>query len=354
MLRPTLLCVVLLALPGHQLATKYVAESRVEIESTLEYTLATTEFSMERDGEPVQAQGFGSGESTQKSHGKWIDHVVAVSDGKPTKVRRTFSELAQATSMRMGENEREVEFDTPLEGLTLELSSGAEAKVEAEVVDGTAPSDSTLLDGHALTLQLDALLPTDAVEENGSWDLDSDAIRTALGIALQNKLYVRPDAGAPAGGEEGGQGRRGGFGGGGGGARSRIFELAEWKGKATLQGEEDVDGTACWIVKLEISAEGELPAPEPRAGGRRGDQVEFFPGERGLANTFEIKLDGALNFAKNESRPQQLELEGSIRIEMNSERTRQEVTTRTHSVQEGKLEIGVEVRPVEAAKEEQK
>lgn len=345
MLRSALLCSSLLLLPGQRLATKYTAESKLSVDTRFEASLETTEFTMERDGEPVEGRGFGSGGTTVKRHSQWTDHVLTVADGKPTKLRRTFDELEQTTSMRMGENEREVEADAPLEGVTIELTIGDDGKVASAVVDGTEPSDSALIEGHELTLQFDALLPGEAVEPAASWELDKDAIRTALGVGLQEKLFVRAqDAAVEAGAERGG-GRNGGR--GGGNRNARLFELADWSGKGILKGEEDVDGVACWVIELELKGGGELPTPEARAGGRRGGGAPELAlagfAERAIDNPFEIELEGTLKFAKGDQRPVALELEGSARLETNMERTMQESTMRIHTVQEGKIELKVGV-----------
>ncbi|TAJ22066.1 MAG: hypothetical protein EPO68_03835 [Planctomycetota bacterium] len=351
MLRSALLCSSLFLLPGHQLATKYTAESKLAVDTRFEMVLETTEFTMERDGEPVEGRNFGGGGTTIKRHSAWTDHVVATADGQPTKLRRSFDDLEQTTSTKMGETEREVESDAPLEGVTLELSIGEDGKVSSEVVDGTAPGDSALLDGHALALQLDALLPSEAVEDNASWDLDKDAIRTTLGVGLTEKLFVRAqDAAAEAGAERGGGGR-GGRGGGGAGRSARLFELAEWTGKAVLKGEEDVDGVACWVIELEIKGDGELPAAPMGGGGRRGGGAFALPSEaRAIENPFEIELEGTLKFSKADQRPVALALEGKARVESNMERTMQESTMRVHTVQEGKIELAISIAAAAEAK----
>jgi hypothetical protein len=346
MLRSVLACSTLLFVPGHTLATKYVAETKYSVESKFELSLETTEMKMERDGEPMEPRGGGGG-STVKRHSVWTDQVLAAVDGKPTKMRRTFDGLEQTTTTKTGESEREVSSDTPLLGLTLELELDEAGKIGVTVVDGDAPSEAALLDGHALALQLDALLPAEPIEDGASWDLDQNAIRTVLGVDLQEKLFVRQPTGeAGAEGAEGGGAR--GNRGGGGGRNNRIFNLAEWSGEAKLQGEEEVDGIACWVVALEIKGEGELPAPEVRAGGRRGQWLSSAAPARG--NPFEIELAGALKFAKAEHRPVALELTGSARLESNMERTIQESTLRIRSVQEGTIEYSITVSPVEAPK----
>jgi hypothetical protein len=354
MLRCALLYSSLLLVPGHQLATKYTVESKLAVDTRFEMTLETTEFTMERDGEPVEGRNFGGGGTSIERHSLWTDHVLATGDGKPTKLRRSFDDLEQTTVIKMGETEREVEAETPLEGVTLELSVGDDGKVSSEVVDGTAPGNSALLDGHALALQLDALLPSDAVEDGASWDLDKNAIRTTLGVGLQEKLFVRAQDAAAEGGGGGG---RGGRGGGGAGLAGRLFDLADWSGKAVLKGEEDVDGVACWVIELELKGGGELPAPQMGGGGRRGGGALSFPlswAAPEIDSPFELELQGTLKFSKADQRPVALALEGTARAESNMESTRQESTTRVHRVQEGKIELSITVAPAVEAKSSEK
>jgi hypothetical protein len=339
-----LACVVTLVAGGVQLETHYAAERAVKIEVTQTSAMSTTTLEMERDGEPVEGRGMGGGMSSKTSHHVvQVDRVVASAEGRPTKVRRTFETLEGESSFTFGEEERKVDMEAPLKGVTLELTAGEGGEVTAEVVDGDKPSDNAMLEGHKLGLALDALLPGKSVDEGATWELDADAARRALGLDVNHALFARPappeDAG---GGDSGGGGRRRGgrMGGGGMGGEGRLLQEAKWEGKATLKAEsEDHEGVACAVVEIELTAEGEMAEPERGSGGgrRRGQLFDQrFETEGAVVGTnYAIKLEGKLYFAIADKRPVGSEIEGTLKIESETERQMGESTFRTHSVREG-------------------
>ena len=85
--------VAVLALAGGQeLTTNYAHEETLAIEIESSFVLETTDFSMERDGEPVEG-GFGGGRgpTSQTRSVSLRDTILEHEDGAPTKVRREFA-----------------------------------------------------------------------------------------------------------------------------------------------------------------------------------------------------------------------------------------------------------------------
>ncbi len=338
-----------------ELRTDYARERALRIEMTTHMELETTSFEMLRDGEPVDSPFGGGDQSTEIDHKLvQVDEVLENDAGRPTRVRRAFETLSAGSSMQFGDQYRDSHHDGPLAGVTLEISLQDGVPV-AEVVDGEEPDDDALLEGHALTLSLDALLPEDAVEAGGSWELESEAILRALGLDLQRVLFARPPGDEEAAdGEEGrGRGGRGGPGGRSFGGGMSLLTNTEWEGQATLDGaSEDHEGIACAVINLEIKGEGSVPEGESGSGsGGRGRERSFSPGSSAsglLDNKHEIELEGRLLFSTDEGRPVLLELEGTVRTESRSERSRGESTMTISTSREGALEIRVLVGSVAA------
>jgi hypothetical protein len=229
----------------------------------------------------------------------------------------------------------------------IELTVDEEGTPSAEIVEGSAPEDETLLEGHALTLALDALLPEGSVEEDASWELDDAAVKRALSLALDAKLFPEPKREEPSGGGGGerGQGRRG-FGRRGSSA-ARLLSGVEWTGKATLvSAATDHEGESCAQVKLELKAEGEIPEPPERGGGGRGFALELgaLAGTAALEGTIQVELEGELFISLARRAPVALELSGQIDTENHTEREgRDGAIIESHSTQSGELSLAVVV-----------
>ncbi|MBL8859626.1 MAG: hypothetical protein JNL28_14050 [Planctomycetes bacterium] len=332
---------------GQTLATKYTTERALKYEISSSMTMETTLVEMERDGEPVEAPGGRGGMKSETEYSEiHIDHVVALEDGKPSKVKRTFEKVGGSSSMTFGEESRDSAIESPFSGITLELTAAKDG-IEVEVTEGKKPDGEGALEGHRLVSFLDGLLSDDAVEVDATWELEKEAITRAMRFDLRKVLYPRPERTGEAGG--GGGGRRGG--GGMRGGASSMLDDVDWKGTAKLISiDKEIDGVACSIIELKIEASGERELPAMR-GGRGG----AFGAEMALENTakYEVHLTGTFAFANKEKRPVKLDLEGKMRIETNNEFSGGGGSMKIHSVQEGKLEVVVECSE-EAAKSEKK
>lgn len=324
----------LLALPfsAETLATKYDTARALRVEIVTSSSQATTSMEMEIDGERVEPRGGMSSETTYKE--THVDHVLAADGGKPTKVRRKFVEVGAEGSMEFGDDSRDLEYESAFDGIEIEIEAGEGDAVDVKVVEGSAPDEDGALEGQRLDSFLDGLLPDAAVEPEGTWDLEKDAIVRALRLDLRSKLFVMkmPETG---GGEEGGGNRRGNR----PQSQSRLAEL-DWKGTAKLaKGTDEVDGVECVVVELQLEASGERELPA--MGGGRRERMLGLP----LENTekTEVKAEGKLWFSTKEARPVKLEVEGKVRSERRSERTTQRGTMKSSQVNEGKLEMTVEV-----------
>ncbi|MAF67669.1 MAG: hypothetical protein CMJ84_18700 [Planctomycetes bacterium] len=327
----------LLTLSGSSISTDYDKLEAVRIETETVYTMETTDFSMTRDGEPVDAPwGRGGGGSEEVRTVVQVDRVVERQDGAPSVIRRSFELIEGSSARERGEEVFESERECPLSEVTLELSLDDEGDVIAEVVEGGEPDDDALLEGHSLTLALDAFLPEGDIDEGDRWDLEAEAVLRALSLDLDAALFPEPEREDDWGGE--GRRGRGGRGGGrmGGGSTSALFKQAEWEGEATLIAmEEDVDGETCVVIQIELEASGDLQEPEFR--GRRDDDVLVRPAGATppVESTYEIELEGRIAFSRELGRPVEGEVEGTILTERNIERSRGESSMTISTVREG-------------------
>lgn len=330
---------------GQTLSTDYAQERalRIEVEST--FAMKTTDFSMERDGEPVEARGGRGGQGSSETRTVvMIDTVLEHGDGTPTKVRREFEAVSAKTVSegRDGE-EMENERECPLHEVTLELVL-ADGDVVAEVVEGSEPDDEALLEGHLLALGLDALLPEDDVEADDDWELDGEMLMRACGLDLDQALFPRPPRQERG---EGGEGRRGGGQRGqrgtrGGGASvTGFFENGDWEANATLEADtEEWEGLVCQVITIEAECTGELPEQE-RGGGGGGGRGGGGGGAFLLStpvipeNSFEVELEGKLLFSVDEGRPVYFELEGTVMTDSIREMNRGEMSMVMSTTREG-------------------
>ncbi len=320
------------------LRTSYERSKDVRVETHTSISIETTAMETTVDGEVRENRG-GMPSQDERREVVLIDRVLAQTDGKPTKVRRTFETLNGKTEATFGDQTREFETESELEGLVVEFTSEGD-EVKAEVIKGSAPSDETALQGHALGLALDAFLPPAEVDGK-AWALDKDDVLAGLSLQLSNAYFPRP---APEGGEGAEAGRPRG-GGGRGNRGTGFLAQADWTGQAKLGEETTHEGEACAVIELEMQAKGEL---EDRGfGARRGGDAFLVSTSAALATVYEVELEGRLLYSKAKRMPVRLELKGKLEIETNMERETDRGSFKLHSRQEGELEMTVSATEVE-------
>lgn len=328
------------------LATDYTQERTLRVETSTTLLMETVDRQVEINGEAREGGGFGGGGSENTTTIIHLDTVLEQEDGVPTKVRRVYESVEGMVEMEGRDGPMEIERESELDGLTLELTAeGDDGEVTAKVEDGDSPDDDALLEGHSLTLALDALLPADGVEAETTYEVDGDALMAALGMDLAPKLFRRAEAGGDRGeGREGrGGGRGGGRRGGGGGNSNRLFEGADWTIEAEVESlDEEWEGQTVAKINFEIEGEGTLE-DEERGGGRGGrgggggGGGVFLPTSMApvFETEFQIELEGTLYYAIDAKHPVRLEIEGSIESEQLTEREFRDTTMTIYAVNEG-------------------
>jgi hypothetical protein len=343
--------------PG--LRTDYGVQRTLRITSDTALSTELSEFSMERDGEPVDAS-FDPGGSSSSDTRHVVEHftVSEHDSGRPTVVLRAFEEARGLSERSMRGESQGIDRESPLEGAVVRVSI-EDGERHVEIVEGDGPDDEELLQRFRPQLDLDLLLPPPDAD-GGAWDLERAAIVAALGLDLERVLFPEPereprDSGGRGDGE---RGRRGGPGpGSGGGSLVPMLMRADWEGNATPVGEEDLDGVRCAVIELVIEAEGEVDEPEGGFGpsrerrGRSPEPARAAPAP--LATTYAVEIKGRLWFALEARHPLRLELEGEVTVERTSERERGESTLSMRMVLTGTFERTVVVTAVDKEEEAQ-
>ena len=336
---------------GSTLATDYTADRSLRVERRIHTTSEVVDMVMIVDGEEMEGRGCGGGASERTLTITTVDKVLEHEEGAPTRVRRTLETLSTEGIMSMRGEERDFERTSDAEGAVLDLSRAENGDLEVKVEEGSEPEGADFA-SLELTLELDALLPSEEVEAGGTWDLESEAIVRGLGMGLEGSLFGRPSMGADRGGRgEGGGGRggRGGFGGGRGGFGLETMTGLEWKGEAKLAEEtETVDELECLVIELELEADGALPEREwgggrGGRGGGGGGALELGATASRLETTVEVELEGRMLWSLAENRLVSLELEGDFTMQMERTMSRGDREMEMSSTTEGAVEFKVSV-----------
>jgi hypothetical protein len=336
---------------GKTLSTKYTTEHALKVAFESSSTTEMTTMEMEIDGEPAPNRGGGGGGKTEMTREEvHVDRVLEATDGKPTKMRRTFEKVGGTMTNARGDND----FSSPFQGITVELERAKDG-ISSSVVEGKAPDADKALEGQQLELFIDGLLPKGDVDVDATWDLDKDAIVRALRLDVQRNMYPPPerpsDGGGGGRGGGGGGGRRGGGMGGGMMGGGGGMDKYDWKGTAKLTSlDKEVEGVKCAVVELKLEASGEREMPAFGGGGPRPkkDMLELASALENTS-TYSVTLEGKLYFDVKDRRPVKLDLEGHTKTESKMESTQNDHSRKSHFVSEGKLTYKVEVSEETAA-----
>jgi len=341
-MKATIPALSLLLIPAADLTIDYTAERSLEVTIETEVTSETTHSLMEIDGEPFErGNRFGGGGSEFGREVVFTETVLEHDDGAPTEVKRAFDTVEGTRTIAMGEESRDFDVESPMEGVTLILTL-EDDEVTAELEDDGDAERSEMLEGHSVTNLLHGLLPGG---DDESWEPSGEAIAAALLLDVEGALFPPPQVDEGDGGEGRGRGR--GMRAPRGGSALGFLGDAEWDAEAELTDRtEDVDGVECSVIELTFEAEGDMP--ERSFGGRGGRAFGLAGTEVLVENTFEVELTGALYFSVEERRPVMLELEGEFIQETLTERDTERGEFRLERTQEGTIEHTITITSEDA------
>ena len=306
---------------GETLVTKYDENRTFEVSVSQEIKSETTAMSLTVDGEERGGDRMRGGPTESSYTWSYTDQVMAATEGAPTKVQRSFGDIGGETSRSMRGEERTVDMESAFDGITV-VFSNENGEVEVEVTEGEAP-DGERLEGHALTLPLDGLLPDGEVEIGDTWEISGEAFVAALGLETRGKLIDRPERPERGGGEgrgRGGRGRGGMF--GGGNRQAGMIAGGDWTVQATLTEETaEESGLDCMVIEIEAEVEGTPPAREGRGGRDFSMRAAVSPEVQ--ESEYEGEFKGQLLWSKDEQRPVALTVEGEYTLESSMSRETQ-------------------------------
>jgi hypothetical protein len=340
-----------------ELNTRYDTERKLTVSIETSQTMETVASEMTRDGEPMEGFGgrSGGGGTESSLECTYTDTLLSADEGAPTRMEREYGDVTRTTTVGFGEESRDMDRTSPLDGETLSLHVDGDGDTIAKLKDDGDPEHDDMLKGHSLALPLDGLLPEDEVSEGDSWEPDAAAILTALGLDVQGALFPPEERSGEGWGGRGG-GRGGRSWGGSGGGSLRYLNDADWDSEATLTDRtETVQDLECIVIELTFETEGDMPE---RSFGRGRDRDRSFSAwenpftlensERLIESTYEVEIEGHLFYSLAEQRPVKLVLEGEISLETNTEINRDEFSMTIYRLQEGTIEHTVEITAEDA------
>ncbi|MDF1837565.1 MAG: hypothetical protein P1V35_06850 [Planctomycetota bacterium] len=327
------------------LTTDYASLQLLRVEREASFSIETTVMEMEIDGEPVDRGGRGMGSMSTTTRSVVLNDYKATAEGVPSHIIRTFEELGGTQETPDGEQELPANPAQPAAGLKIDISLDEEGDQKITVVEGEAPENETFMESQPMTLALDSLLPTEAVEVDGTWDLESEAITGALGRLMPQRAPRPQGEGRRRGGDrmpQDGppQGRRQGR---GGNSMGQFLREVEWSGEAKLISvDTEHEGEKCAVIEFTMEAAGDLPERQG-GGGRRGGggdrALEWNPQVLPVEGEAEVKLTGKLYFSIAGKHPVALNLEGELASSNSMVRERGERTMSMYSEQEGEISL---------------
>ena len=341
MLRSSLAFAPLALLSGSEvyLATDYHRAVTWEVSVERAFRLETVDFSMERDGEPMEQGPMGDGGNESYRTVAFTQTILEHSPEGPARVRRSFDTVEGTAVMTFGDEETESEVPSPFAGAEIEwrLEDGDPT---VEVIDGDVEEDG--LEAFPLGLPVDRLLPEAGAEEGATWAVEGEALLAALGLDVESTLFPPVPRDEEARGGRGGGGRRGGRMGGGRSSGVEALLALEWEVELTLADErEDSDWGPVARIEFEAAGSGE---PPQRSGGGRGGREGAAPTEGSVT----AELDGVLLYHLEGRHPVQLVCSGPVGIEsVNRRQSRQGGEMVIRSVQEGELSVSIGVELVD-------
>jgi hypothetical protein len=188
------------------------------------------------------------------------DEYVAVKDGKPKKLKRSFDKLDGKSTQHVelpagapggAPEDESKDRSSELQGKTVVFTLDDEGEYKAAYDDGKG--DAKLLERLKEDMDLRALLPDGAVETDKSWDIDVKAFHSVLGTPGGDmKLKVADDKDDDSALDD------------------ALQENVKGKAKGTYKGKRDVDGHKCAVIALtaELKTEGQKDSNEE--GGHDG------------------------------------------------------------------------------------
>jgi hypothetical protein len=237
------------------------------------------------------------------------DHYVAMGDGRPATLKRSFEEISGNThvsqSTMMGDDEKDIPSSSELEGTTVVFTwdeDGAAFRTSYEEGD---EGDEELLEDLVEDLDLRGMLPEGEVKEGDSWEMPAEAVRALLVPGGDVKLRPDESSGDPMGGMD---------------QMSPTDMIGDLEGtfSATYRGVRDEDGVSVAVIELQIEAQSAQDLTE-RMSAMRDEMKKNLPDGMEVEissfdSEFELEAEGELLWDVEAGLAHSLHVSGPVRM----------------------------------------
>lgn len=274
------------ALPGER--PRFAVEEKTSLAKVFDgrISLESKSITMKADGKEVESPLDGMKVKLDDSeHVEVQDAYGKLEDGRPARLERSFVKLSGASKQHVELPEGAP--GSPPEDQNRERKSELEGKhVVFELADGEYKLDfagekgeAELLEGLDEDMDLRALLPAKAVDEDQSWEIDAERMYDVLNVP-GGEFKLKGEGDRPNARE----------------LRRELHKNAKGKAKATFKGMREVEGRKLFVIALE----GQLETHGTRDDEEHAQSVAFeiehefegellWDGEQGHFRSCELK-----------------------------------------------------------------
>ncbi len=291
--------------PTYQPKEGTTLSKRISIQNELELD----DMSMELDGQDMSEMA-GQMEMSLKvmTELSVTDEYQALSDGRPTKLKRTFDEISSNTHISgsnpmTGAEEKDIPLASDLEGSTVVFSWDEDEATYSAAFDGEE-GDEALLEDLEENLDLRGFLPSAEVAEGDSWEIPAEAVKAALAPGGDIKLHPESDTDPMSGMNQFSQ-------------NDMIGEL-DGEFTAVYAGTREEDGPRVAVIKLKIEAKSARDMTDSLDGVQDKMKEDLPPGFEmdisALDGEYEFEAEGELLWNLEAGHVHELHLSGEVRM----------------------------------------
>lgn len=308
---------VALSLPATEITFAPAEGLSVARKFTSHQQMALGDLQMSMNGQPMPMEIKMEMDMDSTSEVEVTDQFVAMGEGQPQKLLRTFDAIGQTGSFAMemelmpnGGQEMDITASSELEGKSVSFVWDEEAE-EYEAAWHESEGDDALLEDLTEDMDLRALLPSGSVSEGDTWEIDVKTLTSVLAPGGDMKLV--PEL------EEDAQQFPGPQSGMGGGFGEMLGESIEGTASGEFKGLQDLDGVnvAAIAIKLDIESSNDMTEQVVKQMEEMKEQigeakVEYMDVE------LDIEAEGTLYWNMDAGHAHMFELSGTIGMVMDT------------------------------------
>jgi len=308
-----------LTLPASEIVFAPAEGQSVTRKWTNQIHLSLDDMQMTMNGQPLPMEIEMEMDIDGTTEVEVTDRFVAMAEGRPSKLRRTFDAVGSTGSFAMemammpgGGQTRDINASSELEGKTVTFSwDPDEETYGADWFE--SEGDDKLLEGLTEDMDLRVLLPRAGIEEGETWEID---VKRLTGIlAPGGNMALVPDLDEDMGGMPGMEGMGSGMG-------DMIGESLEGTATAEYKGTREMDGVTVAVIRLTIDVESTNDMTE-----KVMEQMGQMPDEVGEVSVeymdveIDIEAEGTLYWNVEAKHAHSMDLSGSMKMVMDTAMT---------------------------------